>query len=207
MAGCVDTGQTGGAVVTADAATGAADANVGLHDATASPQVDWHLDIVDNETLSDISALSGVEGVGGDLFIKDNPALMTCDAQSVAGALGDDVVGRVEISGNAPGCRAVLGDVDFARVYQEVIAPAGCSGGYCHGSVMTDRERILAGVSDDDECDKLRWVVPGAPESSLLWLKIAPGVAVCGPKMPKDGPPLSQEQADLIFAWIAQGAN
>jgi hypothetical protein len=96
-------------------------------------------------------------------------------------------------------------NVGFDQVWAQVVYPSGCSGGYCHGSVMNDRDRILNRASDED-CGDQRWVVPGKPEESLLWRKINPGTSVCGDKMPKDGDPLSQAQADLVYQWILQGA-
>jgi hypothetical protein len=48
-------------------------------------------------------------------------------------------------------------------------------------------------------------VSPGHPEDSLLWRKVAPGIEVCGLKMPKNGK-LSQAGVDAIYQWIAAGA-
>jgi mono/diheme cytochrome c family protein len=49
-------------------------------------------------------------------------------------------------------------------------------------------------------------VVPGAPESSVLWHKIN-FTQVYGLGMPPDGNVLSLEQIATITAWIEQGAH
>jgi hypothetical protein len=51
-------------------------------------------------------------------------------------------------------------------------------------------------------------VVPGMPDSSIMYLKVSlDDPAPCGAKMPFGLPPLSQEQVDMIKAWITAGAT
>jgi hypothetical protein len=51
-------------------------------------------------------------------------------------------------------------------------------------------------------------VIAGEHDSSLMYLKISlDDPAPCGSKMPLNGPPLSQEEADMIQHWIDQGAK
>jgi hypothetical protein len=52
--------------------------------------------------------------------------------------------------------------------------------------------------------DKL--VVPGAPASSLLYLKLQATVP-CGDRMPQGGTPLTAAQLELVRSWIAAGAK
>lgn len=84
----------------------------------------------------------------------------------------------------------------FDRVAAEVLSPT-CSNQYCHGGWSDD----LVEHAGTGLCDGQPLVVPGDPEASLLWRKVAPGVEVCGNKMP--GPQgLPPEQAELIRTWI-----
>ncbi len=49
-------------------------------------------------------------------------------------------------------------------------------------------------------------VVPGDPDSSLMFLKISSESPPVGEMMPLGGPPLSEGEVQLILAWIEQGA-
>ena len=48
-------------------------------------------------------------------------------------------------------------------------------------------------------------VVPSDSGSSLLFLKVSQTTPPVGSRMPLGGPPLSQEQQQLIRDWIDQG--
>ena len=52
----------------------------------------------------------------------------------------------------------------------------------------------------------LTLVVPGDPDSSLLFLKISSDTPPVGARMPRSAPPLSQLEIDLIRDWIDEGA-
>jgi hypothetical protein len=71
-----------------------------LDDLAALNQVAVDLALVDNPRLADVSALLGVQNVGGVLVIRDNPALATADAEALAAAI--DPVGGADIAGNGP---------------------------------------------------------------------------------------------------------
>jgi WD40 repeat protein len=86
------------------------------------------------------------------------------------------------------------------------IFQANCQG--CHqpskaggGFVMTEFARLLKGGEQG-----LPAVVPGKPEESLLVDQITPG-GDGKALMPKDKPPLSPGEIELISRWIAQGAE
>ncbi len=49
-------------------------------------------------------------------------------------------------------------------------------------------------------------VVPGEPNSSLMFLKINSEFPPVGGMMPPGGPPLTDEQIQLIRSWVEQGA-
>ncbi len=98
-------------------------------------------------------------------------------------------------------------EVDFDLIKTHVLAPAGCTSSYCHGGVLDDRDTLVNVAAGNNTCEEGRFVMPGKPEESLLWLKVAPGVDVCGDKMPLDQPALSDDQLDLLYAWIQSGAR
>ena len=61
-------------------------------------------------------------------------------------------------------------------------------------------------------CGRTHYVVPGAPEDSILWLRVRDTTdedAECGvSKMPKDRQePLSPEVTALVYDWILAGAE
>ncbi len=49
-------------------------------------------------------------------------------------------------------------------------------------------------------------VVPGDPDSSLMFLKISCESPPVGEMMPLGGPPLTDDEVELIRAWVEQGA-
>jgi hypothetical protein len=50
-------------------------------------------------------------------------------------------------------------------------------------------------------------VVPGNADGSLLYLKVSADAPPCGGKMPLGLTPIPKTQADMIDAWIADGAK
>ncbi len=87
----------------------------------------------------------------------------------------------------------------FQAACQGCHQPAKDKGGY----VMTDFGRMLAG-GDSSDTDKA--IVPGKPDSSLLYKMIVPdkdGEV----EMPQKADPLSKEEVALIRRWIEQGAK
>jgi hypothetical protein len=109
-----------------------------------------------------------------------------------------------------------VGSVSFARIFDEVLVPNGCTGGYCHGggagglwmsSEEVAHRNLTAVRAAGAGCGGVPRVQPGEVESSLLWAKVAPGVpAPCGNKMPPSRGGLSAGSLQLIEAWIRAGA-
>jgi len=59
--------------------------------------------ILENSGLADVGALHGIQTVGGDFMVMDNPSLSAADAQALLDAIGaENVGGTVTIMGNAP---------------------------------------------------------------------------------------------------------
>ncbi len=132
-------------------------------------------------------------------------------------ALGEPCAGDAQCaSGRCAAGRcaepAPVGAATFQRVFDEVLVPNGCTNGYCHGQsagglVLRDVDGAFrALVGPLATCDGSARVVPGAPEQSALWRKIAPGVMACGSKMPPAVGSVSPVAAELVRQWIAEGA-
>jgi hypothetical protein len=108
----------------------------------------------------------------------------------------------------------------FVEVYAQVFDPAGCIAGYCHGGTAGDLElggadethAALVGVQASlAVCGLTDLVVPGDPDSSILWRRVRPAeldgeAEPCAEKMPKGMDPLTDEQAQLVHDWIEGGA-
>lgn len=156
-----------------------------------------------------------IDAIGGEME-TDAPE----ERQDPAPAAGGGGAG--ESPGEAPseepaggGSEANTPPITFQRVFDEVIVPEGCTSGYCHGSgggylVLTDREtsyRNLVGANVfNGGCGVALRVLPGDPEGSLLWRKIAPDVEVCEGKMPRGTLGISEDRANLVRQWILAGA-
>ena len=120
----------------------------------------------------------------------------------------------------------------FTEVYAQVIGPR-CSNPYCHfygiglriGAMdMSSRVRAYWNLVDQPvtgpSCALMGTrVVPFQPETSIMYRKVAP-MPPCGSRMPADtttllttqatvfsGAALSSDQLQLIFNWIAEGAQ
>lgn len=57
------------------------------------------------------------------------------------------------------------------------------------------------------EVPRLVRVKPGDPAESYLYLKISETRPPVGARMPRSGPPLTNDEITTIQAWIAQGAH
>ncbi len=85
-----------------------------------------------------------------------------------------------------------------------------CGGGFCHigletsGTDLSDYDLTMMSMGEQYEAPI---VVPGNPDLSPLWEKIAEGIPTFGDQMPWGDPPLSAEQQDIIYRWIEEGAN
>lgn len=99
---------------------------------------------------------------------------------------------------------ATSGEVSYFRQVRPIFQ-AQCQG--CHQPakrggeyVMTAFESLLKGGESGEAA-----IVPGKPDESYLVAQITPHEGKAD--MPKDRPPLSQTQLDLVRTWIAQGAK
>jgi len=110
-------------------------------------------------------------------------------------------------------------DGSFARLQNEILVPS-CATGGCHvsgsGSVMLSGSGTYDALVNATPTHTvarmagLKRVVPGRPDSSLLYLRLlAPTHHLpldLGPVMPVGTPALSAGQVEFILQWIAAGA-
>jgi len=121
----------------------------------------------------------------------------------------------------------------FTEVFAKVIGP-NCTSSYCHfngigfrfGALdMSTRVSAYWNLVDQPltgpTCALMGTrVVPFQPEASVMYLKVSKEMPPCGSQMPADttefltkgssvfsGKALSQDQLQLIFNWIAEGAQ
>jgi len=110
--------------------------------------------------------------------------------------------------------------ISFATVFTSVLEPKGCTAGYCHaghagGLLMDNMESAYENLVNVENstmtmCDQAVRVVPGEPESSVLWLRVHPESDDClteDQKMPPFDEGLTEEEKQLIYDWILTGAN
>ncbi|MGD0673876.1 MAG: hypothetical protein ABSC94_00565 [Polyangiaceae bacterium] len=121
----------------------------------------------------------------------------------------------------------------FTEVYAKVIAPT-CSTDFCHysgvgirygaldlSSQVTAYYSLVGQPCAGASCSEMGTrVVPGDPGNSIMYLKVSKAMPPCGSQMPADeatlrasgtstfsGTPLSSDQQQLIYNWIADGAQ
>jgi hypothetical protein len=123
----------------------------------------------------------------------------------------------------AGGCTAGPPPATFTEIYAAVFplgTPAQCD--YCHdrppnnlsnGMLDMGHDRatayaaLLGVASTSAHCGGhgAQLVVPGHPESSLLYQKLS-AAPPCGDRMPQGATPLTDAQLEMVRSWIAAGA-
>jgi hypothetical protein len=176
----------------------------------------------DNNTNNDASALGdalgSLDGAGGDATVAETGT--AADGGVVDGATADGATGE---TGNASdgGAGDGVAAATFTQVYTTVIAtrcmPCHTTAngiGVMNGHLdMTSQATAFANLVNVPAAGvacagKGTRVVPGMPDSSVLYLKISlDDPAPCGAKMPLGLPALPQAEADMIESWIMGGAK
>ena len=98
----------------------------------------------------------------------------------------------------------------YAWIRANVLEPS-CSGAECHSlehedAALMTYERVVNAPAGEGPCADEDWirVVPGSPETSLLYLKVT--APPCGERMPFERDPLPAETISEIERWIRAGA-
>jgi hypothetical protein len=135
-----------------------------------------------------------------------------------AGDSGNDAASDAGLARVSPGDEFLLTYAPtYAAVYDEVLAQS-CALAFCHAGQgdylqITSKgqgyQALVNAPARGPQCTLtgLKRVVPGHPETSLLYLKITN--PPCGSKMPLsygDGGSLDPRQIDQIAQWIEAGA-
>lgn len=157
-------------------------------------------------------------GQPGDGSTGDSESTGTSTSASTGAETGTGSTGADSEAGStAP--TSTGGDGAFAAVY-EVLVANNCTSVYCHGdmglgglslgSAASAYAELVDVAATTPVCMASTRVVPGAPDESILWLRVRPaaldGGSTCAPKMPQGSTGLSEVDAQVIFDWIEAGA-
>ncbi len=119
---------------------------------------------------------------------------------------------------------STVASTSFARLQAQVLVKS-CAFSACHAQGNTGGSGLILSGADayaqlvnripantNARADGLRLVVPGRPDSSLLWHKLNGFIAGhhtrdYGAAMPSTGQPLSVDQLSFVRTWIENGAS
>jgi hypothetical protein len=109
---------------------------------------------------------------------------------------------------------AEAGANTFTAIYSDILS-GSCAQPFCHlGTLnpmpldMADAYSQLLMPCSGPNCKGMGTrVVPGHPETSVLYDKITNDPPQCGGAMPKSGQPLAASDIARIKAWITEGAK
>ena len=159
-----------------------------------------------SDTASDDAA--SVDAGGDDVQPQDVAVVDTMPGDIAAA----DTVVAEDMGGLEP--------ISFSQVFNEILVPKGCTGGYCHaghagGLLMDNLETAYENLvnketSTETPCEATMRVVPGDPDASMFWVRVRPEADDCltpEQKMPPFGDGLTDDELKLIHDWILTGAN
>jgi polyvinyl alcohol dehydrogenase (cytochrome) len=167
---------------------------------------DWSLSVANQRG-------GGISIYHNTLFLPYGYVFENSAAEStLAGGLLAAAIGRkvMEPPKQAP---SATHDPKYSAIYSEILEPQGCTADRCHGGLGLKLGKQDAGfksLQDDvgvGACAGMKFVVPGKPNESLLYRKVADEKPPCGARMPLSLMPLSAEQLTQIRTWIEMGAK
>jgi hypothetical protein len=100
----------------------------------------------------------------------------------------------------------------YSAIYDEVLEPQGCTADRCHGGLglkLANKQAGHTSLLNDlgvGGCAGMKFIVPGQPDQSLLYRKVADTMPPCGARMPLSLEPLKPEELTQIRTWIEMGA-
>lgn len=97
---------------------------------------------------------------------------------------------------------------DVQPIFTSICAVTGChvEGHETGLDLREDHSYALLVDVGSEHYPPMKRVVPGEPDSSVLYLKVS-GDPITGDRMPLGGPALSARQIDHIRTWILEGAQ
>lgn len=179
---------------------------------------------------------SGGSSSGTDTAATDGSVADTSSSGANADSSGSETASSGgDSSGSSGADAAVDASTDAVKVdagppppkWIDVYAAAiinkklGCTGSFCHGGTAVpytltgnadkDYTLLMNGVAKNSEkakCVATKYVVPGEPEQSLLYLKIKKGAVIgCGDPMPPVDGGLDDAISQQVHDWIKAGAK
>ena len=171
-------------------------------------------------TAGTVATTAGVMAIAGSGMAIPAAGTAAAAAGTVATAGTAAVAGTAAISG-AGGVGAAPSAATFTAVLA-IFADSKNNCGLCHamqtiggGLVFNPTDRAgtyqaLVGPTSQgtlgSQCAGKTYVVPGMPDSSLLYDKLSKATPSCGARMPASGAVLSDMEIETVRAWIAAGA-
>ncbi len=144
----------------------------------------------------------------------DDTGLLQPETLDDAGANDAGIVDASSV--DASSVDAATAPPTFGDVYTNVLSKYGCTSSLCHGAksgalgYFTDSklayDLLVNKASKVESCQFLPLVLPGKPETSVLYTKVKTGIVTCGNKMPIGSQGLPEAAAKLIHDWIQAGA-
>jgi hypothetical protein len=162
-------------------------------------------DVVTDRPVTDMTV---VDNAVHDMAVADTHPADAVDAGAdTSGADAMDAAGDTE---SAPTFTQVYTTVIMARCLTcHIPGGIGVTSGMLDMSTKAAAYTNLVNVAAaGTSCSGMGTrIVPGMPDSSILYLKVSlDDPTPCGGKMPLGGPALTEDQANLIEEWIDNGA-
>jgi hypothetical protein len=185
----------------------------------ANPGTLVALDRATGERVADFS-ISIPNQRGGGISVYHNTLFIpygfvfenTRAESSLAGGILAVAVGGKAMAPPAPSQPAVTHAPTYSAIYDEILEPQGCTADRCHGGLglkLATRDGGYTSLLNDvgvGSCAGQHFVVPGKPDESLLYSKVADAMPRCGSRMPLSLAPLTAEELMQIRGWIEMGA-
>lgn len=155
----------------------------------------------------------GISIYHNTLFIPYGFVFENSSAESnLAGGMLAAAIGGKVIEPVAAGASATF-EPTYSAIYTEILEPQGCTADRCHGGLglkLNTQDGGYTSLLNDVGvmgCAGMKFVVPGQPDQSLLYRKVADAMPVCGARMPLSLAPLKPEELTQIRTWIEMGAK
>lgn len=158
---------------------------------------------------------------GGGMSVYKNTLLIgygfvfenTRAESMLSGGVLAAALGGKPITAPAEPEQKVTHDPKYGAIYDEILTKQGCTADRCHGGLglkLEEKDSGYKSLMNDTGtmgCEGKKFVVPGKPDESLLYRKVADEMPACGARMPLGLSPLKPEELTQIKTWIEMGAK